>query len=60
MATGVLDLTLHPHGPLTARFRPATVSRTGQPVPDRGAQAHRALTHYASLRACAGLARRPS
>jgi len=59
-ATGVLDLTLHPHGPLTARFRPATVSHTGQPVPERGAQAHRALAHYASLRACAGLARRPS
>ena len=42
-ATGVLELTLHPHGPLTARFRPATVSRTGQPVPDHGARARRAL-----------------
>jgi poly-gamma-glutamate capsule biosynthesis protein CapA/YwtB (metallophosphatase superfamily) len=59
-ATGVLELTLHPHGPLTARFRPATVSRTGQPVPDHGARARRALARYASLRACTGLARRPS
>ena len=31
-ATGVLKLTLHPHRPLTARFVPAVVSATGQPV----------------------------
>ena len=31
-ATGVLELTLHPRAPLTARFIPAVVSRTGQPI----------------------------
>jgi hypothetical protein len=35
-ATGVLDLTIHPHAPLTARFIPAVVSGTGQPIADRG------------------------
>jgi poly-gamma-glutamate synthesis protein (capsule biosynthesis protein) len=59
-ATGVLKLTLHPHGPLTARFTPATVSGTGQPIVDRGASARRAAVHYASLRACAQLTARPS
>jgi len=59
-ATGVLKLTLHPHGPLTARFTPATVSGTGQPIVDRGASARRAAAHYASLRACAQLTARPS
>jgi poly-gamma-glutamate synthesis protein (capsule biosynthesis protein) len=59
-ATGVLELTLHPHAPLTARFIPAVVSGTGQPVVDRGAAAARAAAHYDSLRACAGLAARPS
>ena len=59
-STGVLELTLHPHAPLTARFVPAVVSRTGQPVVLRGAPARRAAAHYASLRACTGLTRRPS
>ena len=59
-ATGVLELTLHPHAPLTARFIPATVSGTGQPIADRRAAARQAAAHYASLRACAGLAPRPS
>jgi poly-gamma-glutamate capsule biosynthesis protein CapA/YwtB (metallophosphatase superfamily) len=59
-ATGVLELTLHPRAPLTDRFIPAVVSRTGQPVVLRGGQARRAAAHYASLRACSGLARRPS
>jgi poly-gamma-glutamate synthesis protein (capsule biosynthesis protein) len=59
-ATGVLKLTLHPHAPLTAHFIPAVVSRTGQPIVDRGAAARRAAAHYASLRACAGLTRRPA
>lgn len=59
-ATGVLELTLHPHAPLTARFVPAVVSGTGQPIADRGAAARQAAAHYASLRACAGLAPRPS
>jgi capsule synthesis protein PGA_cap len=59
-ATGVLELTIHPHAPLTARFIPAVVSGTGQPIVDRGATARRAAAHYASLRACAGLAQRPS
>ena len=58
-ATGVLELTLHPHAPLTARFVPAVVSGTGQPIADQGA-AQQAAAHYASLRACAELARRPS
>ena len=58
-ATGVLKLTLHPHAPLTARFIPAVVSRTGQPIVDRGAAERRALAHYASLRTCAGLSARP-
>jgi hypothetical protein len=59
-ATGVLKLTLHRRAPLTAHFVPAVVSRTGQPIVLRGAQARRAAAHYASLRACSGLARRPS
>jgi poly-gamma-glutamate capsule biosynthesis protein CapA/YwtB (metallophosphatase superfamily) len=58
-ATGVLKLTVHPHAPLSARFIPAVVTRTGQPVVDKGAAARRARAHYASLRACAGLAARP-
>jgi Bacterial capsule synthesis protein PGA_cap len=58
-ATGVLKLTLHPHAPLSARFIPAVVSSTGQPIVDRGAVARRALAHYASLRDCAGLSTRP-
>jgi poly-gamma-glutamate synthesis protein (capsule biosynthesis protein) len=58
--TGVLELTLHPHAALTARFIPAVVSGTGQPIPDRGAAARRAAARYASLRACTELAPRPS
>ena len=58
-ATGVLELTIHPHAPLTARFIPAVVSGTGQPIADRGAAARRAAAHYASLRACAQLAPQP-
>jgi len=59
-ATGVLELTLHTARPLTARFIPAVVSGTGQPIPDRAAAARQAAARYASLRACAGLAARPS
>jgi poly-gamma-glutamate synthesis protein (capsule biosynthesis protein) len=59
-ATGVLELTVRPHAPLTARFIPAVVSGTGQPVPDRGAAARQAAERYARLRACSGLASRPS
>jgi poly-gamma-glutamate capsule biosynthesis protein CapA/YwtB (metallophosphatase superfamily) len=59
-ATGVLELTLHPHAPLTVRFIPATVSGTGQPIADRGPAARQAAARYASLRACAELAPRPS
>jgi poly-gamma-glutamate capsule biosynthesis protein CapA/YwtB (metallophosphatase superfamily) len=63
-ATGVLELTLHPHAPLTARLTarviPAVVSGTGQPVADRGAAARQAAAHYASLRTCAELAPQPS
>ncbi len=59
-ATGVLKLTLHPHAPLTARFIPAVVSRTGQPIVDQGAATHRALAHYANLRTCAGLSASPA
>jgi poly-gamma-glutamate synthesis protein (capsule biosynthesis protein) len=62
-ATGVLKLTLRPHAPLTtltARFIPAVVSGTGQPVPDTGAAAQRASAHYASLTACTQLTARPS
>ena len=58
-ATGVLKLTLHPHAPLTAHFIPAVVSRTGQPLVLKGAQARRAAAHYASLRTCSGLSSRP-
>jgi poly-gamma-glutamate capsule biosynthesis protein CapA/YwtB (metallophosphatase superfamily) len=58
-ATGVLKLTLHPHALLTARFIPAVVSGTGQPIVDRGAAARRALAHYASLRTCTGLSATP-
>jgi poly-gamma-glutamate synthesis protein (capsule biosynthesis protein) len=59
-ATGVLELTVHPHTPLTARFLPAVVSGTGQPIVDRGAAARQAAAHYASLRACAELAPQPT
>jgi poly-gamma-glutamate synthesis protein (capsule biosynthesis protein) len=59
-ATGVLKLTLHPHAPLTSKFIPAVVSHTGQPTVDRGATARQAVAHFASLRACTGLAPRPS
>jgi poly-gamma-glutamate capsule biosynthesis protein CapA/YwtB (metallophosphatase superfamily) len=59
-ATGVLELTLHSRGPLTARFIPAVVSSTGQPIVDRGAAARGAAAYYASLRACAGLTPQPS
>jgi poly-gamma-glutamate capsule biosynthesis protein CapA/YwtB (metallophosphatase superfamily) len=58
-ATGVLKLTLHPHAPLSARFIPAVVSGTGQPIVDHGATARRALAHYAGLRTCAGLSASP-
>ncbi len=59
-ATGVLELTLHPHGPLTARFVPAVVSKTGQPLVLHGARARQAAAHYASLRACSNLSARPA
>jgi poly-gamma-glutamate synthesis protein (capsule biosynthesis protein) len=59
-STGVLKLTLHPRGPLTARFIPGVVSGTGQPIVDRGAAARQAAAYYASLRACAGLTAHPS
>jgi poly-gamma-glutamate capsule biosynthesis protein CapA/YwtB (metallophosphatase superfamily) len=58
-ATGVLELTLHPHAPLTAQFIPAIVSGTGQPIPDHGAAARQAAARYASLRACAELSAAP-
>jgi poly-gamma-glutamate synthesis protein (capsule biosynthesis protein) len=58
-ATGVLKLVLHPHAPASARFIPAVVSGTGQPIVDQGGAARRALAHYTSLRACAGLSARP-
>jgi len=58
-ATGVLKLTLHPHAAMSARFIPAVVSGTGQPIVDHGASARRALAHYASLRTCTGLSASP-
>jgi poly-gamma-glutamate synthesis protein (capsule biosynthesis protein) len=58
-ATGVLQLTLHPDRPLTARFIPAVVSNTGQPIPLTGAAERRALQHYDSLRSSAQLAAAP-
>jgi poly-gamma-glutamate synthesis protein (capsule biosynthesis protein) len=59
-ASGVLKLTLHPNAPLTARFIPAVVSSTGQPIADTGAAARRAAASYARLRACTGLSARPA
>jgi poly-gamma-glutamate synthesis protein (capsule biosynthesis protein) len=59
-ATGVLELTLRPHAPLTSRFIPAVVSSTGQPVVLHGAAARQAVARYDSLRACAELAQQPS
>ena len=59
-STGILELMLHPHSPLTARFLPAVVSRTGRPLPLHGARARQAVAHYASLRACSNLTSRPS
>ena len=59
-ATGVLKLTLRrPGRPLRARFIPAVVSSTGQPVPLHGARARRAARSYASLRSCTDLSARP-
>jgi poly-gamma-glutamate synthesis protein (capsule biosynthesis protein) len=58
-ATGVLELTLHPDAPLTARFIPAVVSGTGQPIVLAGAAARQAIAHYDGLRACTGLASQP-
>ena len=58
-ATGVLKLTLHPHASLTARFIPAVVSGSGQPIVDQSAAARRGLAHYASLRTCTGLSASP-
>ena len=46
--------------PLTARFIPAVVSKTGQPVEPTGAAAHRAEARYAALRGCTDLAARPA
>ncbi len=59
-ATGLLKLTIHPHRPLTARFIPAVVSQTGQPVVLTGAAAKRAAARYAALRSCTGLAAHPA
>jgi poly-gamma-glutamate capsule biosynthesis protein CapA/YwtB (metallophosphatase superfamily) len=59
-ATGVLELTLHPHAPLTARFIPAVVSATGQPIVLTGAAARQAIAHYNSLRACTELTSQPT
>jgi poly-gamma-glutamate capsule biosynthesis protein CapA/YwtB (metallophosphatase superfamily) len=59
-ATGVLELTLHPHAPLTARFIPAVVSATGQPIVLEGAAARQAIAHYNSLRACTELTSQPT
>lgn len=58
--TGVLLLTLDRHGPLTARFVPATVSATGQPIVDTGRAARLAVAHYRSLRAYTGLTAHPA
>jgi poly-gamma-glutamate synthesis protein (capsule biosynthesis protein) len=59
-ATGVLELTLRPHAPLTARFIPAVVSATGQPIVLAGAAARQAATHYNTLRACTDLTPQPT
>jgi len=59
-ATGVLNLTLHPHRPLTARFVPAVVSATGQPGVLHGLRARRAARDYARLRGCTNLTARPT
>ncbi|HKR70365.1 MAG TPA: CapA family protein [Streptosporangiaceae bacterium] len=58
--TGVLLLTLHRHGPLSARFVPATVSATGQPIIDTGRAARQARAHYRRLRSCTQLSAQPS
>jgi len=58
-ATGILELTLHRHRPLTARFIPAVVSATGQPIVATGEAARLAAARYASLRGCAGLSAYP-
>jgi poly-gamma-glutamate capsule biosynthesis protein CapA/YwtB (metallophosphatase superfamily) len=59
-ATGVLKLTLRPHAPLKARFVPAVVSATGQPLALHSARARRAARSYSSLRSCTGLSARPA
>jgi poly-gamma-glutamate synthesis protein (capsule biosynthesis protein) len=59
-ATGILELILHPHAPLTARFLPAIVTPTDQPRLLHGVPARQAAAQYARLRACTGLTAQPS
>ena len=58
-STGVLFLTLRRHAPLTWRFVPATVSRTGQPIVDSAHAAREARASYRRLRSCTGLSAHP-
>jgi poly-gamma-glutamate synthesis protein (capsule biosynthesis protein) len=55
----VLQLTLHPGAALSARFLPAVVSATGQPVLLTGSARSAAERDYAALRGCAGLTATP-
>ena len=57
-ATGVLELTVHPHAPLTARFIPAVVSPA--PASPSPTAAPPPAARYASLRGCAQLAPQPT
>jgi poly-gamma-glutamate capsule biosynthesis protein CapA/YwtB (metallophosphatase superfamily) len=57
--TGVLRITLHDRAVSSSRFFPATVSGTGQPVPEGTAVANRRLRRLADLRGCAGLSAAP-
>ncbi len=65
-ATGVLELALRPHAPLTTRLTPRDgirhrpAHRRPRQAAARQAAARQAAARYASLRTCAELAPRPS
>jgi poly-gamma-glutamate synthesis protein (capsule biosynthesis protein) len=58
--TGVLRLTVRDGRVNAADLSPMVISASGQPVPVKGTEADRVRAKFASLRACTGLAARPS
>ena len=59
--TGVLRLGVGADGTVEPDFVPAVIDRnTGQPIPVTGSEADRVMRKFHSLRACTGLAGRPT